>query len=128
MVCRAVQKLNLGSTSLVAKVASFIRLVLVAGWPAVFVLTEDTRVHHTYLLLAGNAVSFLHSGLNDCLLAHIAVAATFFFSLVARPPYRVWGIGSISYSTIVFFAHACGPRLPRGNSVYDFLRVREKPA
>jgi hypothetical protein len=124
----AVKQKESGRAAFFLNVVAVFRLGLIAFWPAVFVLTDDTRIHHSYILISGNVASFIHSAFNDCLLAHTAIAGAFLLSLVARPPYRVWGIGSIAYSAIIFFAHACGPRLPRWDSVYNLVRVRQKPA
>lgn len=104
------------------------RLVLVAGWPAVFICSDNTKVHHLYILWAGNIVSFLHVVLNDCLLGHVAVAGVFLASLLAQPPYRVWGIGSLAYTAIIFASCVFSGRLDKWPKLNEFVRLRQNPA
>jgi hypothetical protein len=129
MVGRTVSNLKTRGRLTEVKVwVAVFRLLLVAGWPAVFILTDNTDVHHVYLLASGNVVSFLHSGLNDCLLAHVSVAGTFLSSLLFRPPYRIWGIGSLAYVAVMFASSIIVRRLDKRPSWYEFFRVPEKPA
>lgn len=128
MVRRTVSKLKTEPRSSVQIGLVVFRLILVAGWPSIFLLTDDTDVHHYYLLISGNVVSFLHSGLNDFLFAHVAAASTFLASLLARPPYRVWGIGSVAYVTVVLASAVLSRRLDSWTSWRELFRVQQKPA